>query len=165
MTGAAPGKKIFHKIYLRTSQDINLDHFIRELLDMGYTHADMVQDPGDFSLRGGLVDIFPADHEQPVRVDLDGIRVESIRFIDPDDGKRKEALEHLTIIQLDSSKAHRARRPHTDLPGISEVDSFFRVKRGDLVVHIDHGIGRYMGTRKPTHRNPLEFRDKDAAGR
>lgn len=80
-------KRLPHKHHLqgmRLELGENLDPraFSEELLRMGYEVVDMVQDRGELSLRGEVLDIFCIDGTQPVRILLDGERVESVRFFD-----------------------------------------------------------------------------------
>jgi len=57
---------------------LNRDKFIEKLIDMNYSHENWVESPGQFRKRGGVVEIFPAGHRNPVRIEFFGNRVESI---------------------------------------------------------------------------------------
>ena len=50
----------------------------------GYTRTDIVREPGEYAIRGGIIDIFPPDHIEPVRLDFFGDNLESIRSFDPE---------------------------------------------------------------------------------
>lgn len=65
---------------LQTGQRINAEQFLRKLIDIGYQRVDMVEDKGQFSLRGGILDIFSAVEENPFRIELFDDEIESIRF-------------------------------------------------------------------------------------
>ena len=52
------------------------------LVDQGFTRLDLVESPGDFALRGGILDVYPFGHIDPVRVEFFGNRIESIRQFD-----------------------------------------------------------------------------------
>ena len=58
--------------------------FSFELERLGYSNVPVVEDPGTFSLRGGIIDLFSAAHDRPVRLELFGDDIESLRFFDPD---------------------------------------------------------------------------------
>ncbi len=60
----------------------NLYELVEELIDFGYTRESVVERPGEISLRGGILDIFPYTGEEPQRVEFFGDRVESIRIFD-----------------------------------------------------------------------------------
>ena len=55
------------------------DGLVRELVELGYNRGDQVEEAGDFAVRGGLVDIFPATARAPVRVEFWGDEIESLR--------------------------------------------------------------------------------------
>src|SRR5210317_2167353 len=66
-----------------TGEDVEQETLISRLADLGYEHLSLVQTIGDFSVRGGIVDIFPPGYEAPVRLDFFGDTVESLRTFDP----------------------------------------------------------------------------------
>jgi transcription-repair coupling factor (superfamily II helicase) len=57
----------------------DFEALIRNLVDLGYVRVDQVEDAGDFSVRGGLIDVFPSTQSYPVRVEFWGDEVESLR--------------------------------------------------------------------------------------
>jgi transcription-repair coupling factor (superfamily II helicase) len=57
----------------------DFDDLARRLVSLGYARVDQVEDPGDFSVRGGLIDVFPSTEPSPVRVEFWGDEVESLR--------------------------------------------------------------------------------------
>jgi transcription-repair coupling factor (superfamily II helicase) len=65
---------------LRVGELLDLDECAAELVGAGYEHVDQVQERGQFALRGGLLDIFPATEEHAVRVDMFDIEIESLRW-------------------------------------------------------------------------------------
>ncbi|MGH9680731.1 MAG: CarD family transcriptional regulator, partial [Candidatus Acidiferrales bacterium] len=67
---------------------------------MGYESHDMVEMPGQFTVRGGIVDVFPAEAERPVRVELFGDSVESLREFDPNTQRSVRPIEHVTFPPL-----------------------------------------------------------------
>ncbi|HEY4188684.1 MAG TPA: transcription-repair coupling factor [Polyangia bacterium] len=65
------------------SATINRDATLRSLLAAGYGRASVVEDPGTFAVRGAVIDLFPPVYHYPVRIELFGDEVESIRLFDP----------------------------------------------------------------------------------
>ena len=66
--------------------------FVARLTAVGYRRSDLVVETGDLAVRGGLFDVFAPDRELPVRIELDGDRIASIRVFDPDTQRSKERL-------------------------------------------------------------------------
>jgi len=62
---------------------IDRDALLRHLIACGYTRVNLVEDRGDISVRGDIIDIYPPGHSGPVRIDLFGDTVESLRLFDP----------------------------------------------------------------------------------
>ncbi len=69
-----------HAFTLRTGELIELEETAVELVAAGYERVDQVEDRGQFAIRGGLLDVFPATEERAVRVDLFGDEIESLRW-------------------------------------------------------------------------------------
>jgi transcription-repair coupling factor (superfamily II helicase) len=69
-----------HGFTLRTGELMDLEETARELVAAGYERVDQVEDRGQFAIRGGLLDLFPATEERAVRVDLFGDEIESLRW-------------------------------------------------------------------------------------
>lgn len=68
---------------LVTGDLIERDDLAHRLVQMGYERSSVVEEPGQFAVRGDVVDIFSPYHEQPIRVSLLDIEVESLRWFDP----------------------------------------------------------------------------------
>jgi transcription-repair coupling factor (superfamily II helicase) len=79
---------------------VSLDDLVAHLRRVGYESHDMVEMPGQFTVRGGIVDIFPAEAERPVRVELFGDAVESLREFDPNTQRSVRPIEHVTLPPL-----------------------------------------------------------------
>ena len=69
-----------HAFTLRTGELLDLDEIAVELVAAGYERVDQVEDRGQFAIRGGLLDVFPATEDRAVRVDLFGDEIESLRW-------------------------------------------------------------------------------------
>ncbi len=128
---------------LYVGQQILPAKVIAQLNAFGYDRTDTVADPGQIAVRGGVIDIFPATFESPVRVEFQGQRVQSVRSFNP---RTLETLERHTLIVVLPRRVHT--RPTVQLP----FESFVDLQEGDLVVHLDHGIGRYL--RRATIEGP-----------
>ncbi len=121
-----------------------MDALLAELVDYGYNRQEKVSDEGDFSRRGGIIDIFPGFFELPVRIELDNETVASVKTFNPSTG---EALwEHKVVIVLPIKKAHILKTFvfTEDFP----QDNFIDISAGDYVVHNQYGIGKFLGMQK-----------------
>lgn len=79
-----PLKKVNEYIInLKKGQTINLNEVIRKLVISGYQKTPLTQNVGSFSLRGGVLDIFPINNNNPIRVDLFDIEIDYIKEFDP----------------------------------------------------------------------------------
>ncbi|MCK5222828.1 MAG: hypothetical protein KAR14_14670, partial [Candidatus Aminicenantes bacterium] len=68
---------------VRVKKKTGRDQLIAKLYDMGYSHSNYVDGPGEFHKRGGILDIFPSGTEYPVRIEFFGDEIESITSFDP----------------------------------------------------------------------------------
>src|SRR2546428_2021571 len=68
------------------------------LFDLGYEPVTEVSEPGTFSRRGGIIDIYPASAEQPARVELFGDEIETLRAFDPVTQRSQASLEELIVL-------------------------------------------------------------------
>src|SRR5207245_10009959 len=79
----APGSADLTPIHVAVGDALDRDDLARNLVELGYIREDVAHDPGTFAVRGGIVDVFPAQDERAVRIELAGDDVESLRRVDP----------------------------------------------------------------------------------
>ncbi|GGB12892.1 transcription-repair coupling factor [Macrococcus hajekii] len=91
-------KELFkvHVIQLQLSMDIELEAFQQQLVDMGYIRRNQVTTVGEFSVRGGLIDVFPMIG-RPIRIELFDTEIDSIRYFDADTQRSEENVERVEI--------------------------------------------------------------------
>jgi transcription-repair coupling factor (superfamily II helicase) len=85
---------------LSRDQEISLEEFVSHLRRVGYESHNMVEMPGQFTVRGGIVDVFPAEADRPVRLELFGDAVESLREFDPNTQRSVRPIERVTLPPL-----------------------------------------------------------------
>ncbi|PZR11965.1 MAG: transcription-repair coupling factor [Archangium gephyra] len=83
---------------VRKDDDPGRDELALKLANMGYRNAPLVEDPGTFSVRGDILDVYPALHGTPIRLEFFGDTVESIRSFDPDTQRTVEDVELLRLL-------------------------------------------------------------------
>lgn len=82
---------------IRVQSEIDLSLLTEELITIGYNRVGTVREPGEFVVRGGLFDIFPVNSRFPLRIDLFGDEVESIKSFDPIDQRTLEDVDSFQI--------------------------------------------------------------------
>jgi transcription-repair coupling factor (superfamily II helicase) len=70
------------------------------LVSSGYEHVEIVEDRGEFSVRGGIIDVFPSNHSDPFRIELFGDEIESIRRFDVDSQVSVERVNSLIVMPV-----------------------------------------------------------------
>ncbi len=79
----APRAADLAPLHLSAEGTIDRDELTAKLVALGYTREDVAFEPGTFAVRGGVVDIFPAQDDRVARMELFGDDIESLRFVDP----------------------------------------------------------------------------------
>ena len=82
---------------LKPDVEIDLPDFERSLVLLGYERCDNVEGSGQFSVRGGIVDLFMPDSEAPVRIELWGDVIDTINYFDPETQRRTEYCEEIAL--------------------------------------------------------------------
>jgi len=85
---------------IAVGSEISMEDLVNHLARFGYHRTDLVSEIGEFAVRGGIFDLFTPGPGGPVRLDLFGDTVESIREFDPVDQRSLEARQRLTILPL-----------------------------------------------------------------
>jgi len=83
---------------LEVGEEYDLEELLERLIAMGYRRELMVEQRGEMSLRGGLLDIFPISAELPYRIEFFGDEVESIRRFEPETQRSVEQVDHIDIL-------------------------------------------------------------------
>src|SRR5262249_23303408 len=115
---------------LRKGQNIDVAALTRFLGENGYGRADTVMEPGEFAVRGGLVDLFPPGTPEPLRLDLFGDTLEAIRSFDPmsqrSTGERNEVvLLPVSEVLLTKESIARFRSGYRELFGNVSDDALY----------------------------------------
>lgn len=85
-------------IRIKAGDNINVTQLLSQFVDYGFERTDFVYEPGQFALRGGILDIYSFGNEKPYRVELFGNDVDSIRIFDPETQLSERKLLQVTII-------------------------------------------------------------------
>ncbi len=98
---------------LMIGEDLDRSRLVEKLIDGGYTHSHIVEEPGDFSVRGGILDIFCPLYDNPLRVEQFGDTIESLRYFSADNQRRLDEVEEAIVCP-----AREAILPGNRLPEI-----------------------------------------------
>ncbi|HET6969728.1 MAG TPA: transcription-repair coupling factor, partial [Phenylobacterium sp.] len=96
----------------------------------GYSRASTVSEKGEFAIRGGVIDVFPPSGEEPVRLDLFGDTLESIRAFDPETQRSTKQLKDITLLPvsealLDDEAISRFRTGYLETFGAAGDDPLY----------------------------------------
>ena len=84
-------------IHYESDSTVDIEQLKNQLVALGYERVGQVEMPGQFSVRGGIVDIYCLTEENPWRIELWGDEIDSIRSFDPESQRSLEKLEEITI--------------------------------------------------------------------
>jgi transcription-repair coupling factor (superfamily II helicase) len=85
---------------LRKGEEHMPEMLVEHLLSVGYTRVDVVEMPGQVTVRGGILDVYGPEMERPVRVDFFGDEIESMRRFDPDTQRSSSELDEVLLLPL-----------------------------------------------------------------
>ncbi len=104
------GRRLEEKEYIevREGEELQFEGLIRKLIDFGYERVEIVEGPGEFAIRGGIVDVFPPQISHPLRLLFFGDIVEEIRRFDPATQRSYQRIGKEEIFSLRESGKGKA---------------------------------------------------------
>jgi transcription-repair coupling factor (superfamily II helicase) len=85
---------------LRRDEEVDIEMLIDHLRAIGYTQMDIVEMPGQFTRRGGILDVYSPEMDRPVRIDFFGDQIESIRKFEPESQRSSTPLDEALLLPL-----------------------------------------------------------------
>ncbi|HOW58524.1 MAG TPA: transcription-repair coupling factor [Candidatus Omnitrophota bacterium] len=152
---------------LRIGTEIPIHKIEELLLELKYHKKEFVTLPGEFAVRGGLVDIYPVTYRLPVRLEFHGEVIVQIRDFSLAEGKSLTSFEEVFLIPLTEMLQKKIRRLEERLESFEPVVGVKELDRGDYVVHLHYGIGCFLGTKviqmqgQKTRCYAIEYADKE----
>ncbi|MBK8083456.1 MAG: transcription-repair coupling factor [Devosia sp.] len=132
-------------------QVVDSDRLVAWATNNGYLRVPTVRETGEYAVRGGLIDLFPAGTEAPLRFDFFGRQLETIRTFDPDTqrttGNRKQiALAPMSEILLNEETIRRFRARYTAMFGGNTVDDplYAAVSAGQRYPGVEHWLSFFF---------------------
>ena len=136
----------------RPGATLDPDELVRFLEANGYGRAATVMEPGEYAVRGGIIDLYPAGAAEPVRIDLFGDTVESLRAFDPTTQRSGAKLEQLTLrpvseVPLGAEAVQRFRTGWRELfgPKAAEDPIYLSVSDGRRHPGMEHWVPLFHG--------------------
>ena len=83
---------------LAAGEEMEGESFLQKLVEMGFERTEKVDRSGQFSVRGSIVDLYPPDREEPLRIEFFGDEIESIRAFDPETQKSSNRLQAVEVL-------------------------------------------------------------------
>ena len=117
----------------------------------GYARASTVSDRGEFAIRGGVIDVFPPTAEEPVRLDLFGDTLESIRAFDPETQRSTKQLKEVSLLPvsealLDADAISRFRTGYLEAFGAPGDDPLYAaISEGGRRAGMEHYLPLFYG--------------------
>ena len=151
---------MIESLKLYSLKEISQEVVIEKLTQLGYLRTEEVNFEGDFSRKGDTLEIFPVNFNLPVRVEWEFTIIKKIYSFDKSINKKILDYDFLIILPCTRKKL---RRYTEEIP----LDVVLNIKKGDLVVHTDYGIGRFLGLKKLKVKDKeeyylaIEYKDKD----
>jgi transcription-repair coupling factor (superfamily II helicase) len=115
-------------LYIERNQIFNFSQLLRKLDEMGYEKVYQVSGIGEFAQRGGIIDVFPINLKSAVRIEFSGNYIATIEKLGAEI-KNEAGAKRILEKKLKSQKL------------FSDIKN---LKSGDYLVHLDHGIGRFL---------------------
>ena len=147
-----PPRRLFEGrvLTLRPGGRIGLDRLQGFFRNNGYVRTDTVREPGEFAVRGGIVDLYPAGSTQPLRLDFFGDAIEAIRSFDPltqrsTGGETAAVLRPVSEVLLDDAAIRRFRQRYREEFGATGTDDplYEGVSAGRRYIGMEHWLPLY----------------------
>ena len=87
-------------LYLVAGQELAREPLLEHLVQWGFQNVPLVEERGDFSVRGGIVDVFSPGYGRPLRLEFDGDRLDSIREFNPSNQRTQQQLEEALLLPM-----------------------------------------------------------------
>ena len=146
---------------LSVSESVSLD-FVNEILfEYNFNRVDFVTEPGDFSVRGGIIDVFSFSNDEPFRIEFFGDEIDSIRTFDVETQLSKEKLRKASIMSNVENKTLQEKR-ESFLQYITSNTVVF-IKNSDLLIgKLDKLFGRAESvfselSKELNHAKPIDL--------
>ena len=148
MTSAALNKDSDRNpIILESGTITNYNQLINQLTENGYVRVSAINELGEFSVKGDIIDIFPNGYKDPIRINLYGNEIEKIEDFVLKDGSKINKINRVIINPFSEFTFNQNKRKIKADTFLTDLSTF---EVDDLIVHVDHGIGKFLGLKNVT---------------
>ena len=117
------------------------------LSESGYVRVSGVKESGEFSVKGDIIDVFPTGYENPIRINIFGSDIEKLEQFNTKTQKTITTIERFIVNPFNEFVFNQNKRKIKADTFLTDLSSF---ELNDLIVHVDHGIGRFKGLKNLT---------------
>ena len=89
---------------LETGNSYSIDQLLQQLTEAGYSRCSMVEGPGQFAVRGGILDIYSPAADMPCRAEFFGDELDTMGYFDPETQRRTENIDSITVLPVGESQ-------------------------------------------------------------
>lgn len=102
-----PKKIAEHTVTFVPGNKLNLEEFTQKLVTNKWSRLETIEGPGEFSIRGGILDLYPFEFEHPLRIELMDNRIESIRFFNPETQLSETPIKEISFCLISSAALYK----------------------------------------------------------
>lgn len=143
------------QLLVKVGEICSMDTVLEQLSDFEFEYADFVVRPGQYTLRGGLIDVFTYAHENPVRIEFDGDKIQSLRLFDIETQLTQQKIEKI-IISPDVFSKSGEQQARTDFFALLPKNTIIWV---DDIAVCEHEIARCLETEISSVENNNRYID------
>ena len=160
----APKALEYNTLYLKAGEEIQQSRLTEKLGELGFERVDFVYEPGQYAVRGGIVDVYSYSHDDPFRLDFFGDEIDSIRKFDIETQLSKDKVQQIDIVGVTSGKEHGKHytllciyalfAPCIGVEPVGDIELFgFEIAERGVLIDLLH----VEGIDRQCHRGTLSF--------
>ena len=134
-------------LVIDSKSKFHYNDFLTFLSQNGYVRVSGVKESGEFSVKGDIIDVFPTGYENPIRINIYGSDIEKIEHFNSKNQKTLTTIERFIVNPFNEFVFNQNKRKIKADTFLTDLSSF---ELNDLIVHVDHGIGRFKGLKNLT---------------
>jgi len=142
-----PAESKNQTLVIDSKSKFDYNNVLTFLSENGYVRVSGVKESGEFSVKGDIIDVFPTGYENPIRINIYGSDIEKIEHFNSKNQKTLTTIERFIVNPFNEFVFNQNKRKIKADTFLTDLSSF---ELNDLIVHVDHGIGRFKGLKNLT---------------